>query len=100
MRAAISFCLGVSLGDSSRNHFTASPIENSVVWLMLRPAIFTASASGFSRAPPQVSHLLSCWKRSSSSRTQEESVSFQRRSRLGITPSNGLVVWYWRMPSS
>ena len=39
---------------------------------MLRPAIFTASASGLSRAPPQVSHLLSCWKRSSSSRTQDE----------------------------
>ncbi len=92
MRAAISRCLGVSLGASSPNHFTASLMPNSVVWLMLRPAIFTASASGLRRAPLQVSHLLSCWKRSSSSRTHEESVSFQRRSRLGITPSNGLVV--------
>ena len=100
MRAAISRCLAVSLGGRSRNHFTELPIENSVTWLTFSPPILTASASGLSRAPLQVSHLASCWKRSRSSRTHEELVSFQRRSRLGITPSNGLVVWYWRMPSS
>ena len=55
-------------------------------------AIFTASASGFRRLPWQTSQGCAEKKRPISSRTQAESVSFQRRSRFGMTPSKAFFV--------
>ena len=52
------------------------------------------------RWPLQLSHAAVLWNLPSSSRSQALSDSRQRRSRLGTTPSKGLVVLYWRMPSS
>ena len=92
MRSAISFCFGVSLAGSVANQWQASRIDMSATWPICRRSIFTASACGFRRLPAQASQGWSDWKRDSSSRTQEDSVSRQRRSILVITPSKGLVV--------
>ncbi len=75
MRWAISSCFGVSCSPSEPNQSAASRIEKSVTSLMLRPRIFTASASGFKRLPWQTSHSVVFWKRPSSSLIQELSVS-------------------------
>ena len=85
--------LGVSSPGSAANQSTASAIDRFATSEMFLPRILTAKASGLSRAPQQTSHNVVVWKRARSSRTQALSVSFQRRSRLGITPSKGLVVW-------
>src|SRR5260221_14215303 len=92
MRAAISRCLGVSLGASSPNHFTASLMPNSVVWLMLRPAILTASASGLRRAAPPVPHLPSRCKRPRPPRPPAEPASFQPRPLGGGAPPKDLLL--------
>ncbi len=92
MRCAMSFCLTVSLAVRAWNHSAACRMENSVTCAMLRPLILTASASGFRRNPLQASQGEVDWKRLSSSRTHDESVSRNRRSMLVMTPSNGLVV--------
>ena len=70
----------------------AARMDFSATSAMCRPAIFTASASGFSRAPWQTSQGFAEKKRPISSRTQAESVSFQRRSRFGMTPSKTFFV--------
>ena len=100
MRRAISRCLGVRLSSSAANQRAASAIEKRVTSPMCRPPILTHSASGLSRWPLQLSHAAVLWNLPSSSRSQALSDSRQRRSRLGSTPSKGLVVLYWRMPSS
>ena len=92
MRPAISFCCLFSVAGSSSNQVPAARMDNSATWQMCRPAIFTASASGFSRAPWQTSQGFAEKKRPISSRTQAESVSFQRRSRFGMTPSKTFLV--------
>ena len=89
MRRAISWRCGVSVAPASWNQASARRIGRSAASARLRPAIFTASASGFSRAPWQTAQGLSAWNRLISSRTQALSVSCQRRCRLRSTPSNG-----------
>ena len=91
-RTAISFCLGVRSFGSSVNHSPARFTDSSAISPMWRPAIFTHSASGLSRLPLQAAQGMSVKYFAISSRAQSLSVSFQRRSRLVTTPSNGLVV--------
>ena len=92
MRPAISFCCLFSEAGSSVNHFPAARMDFSATSEMSSPAIFTASASGFSRLPWQTSQGWAEKKRPISSRTQAELVSFQRRSRFGMTPSKTFFV--------
>ena len=91
-RPAISFCLAVSCSGSSANHSPARLTDISATSPMCRPAILTHSASGLRRKPLQAAHGMSVKYFAISSRAQSLSVSFQRRSRLGITPSNGFLV--------
>ena len=92
MRCAISRCLAVSFASSAPNQAPAWAIDRRATSEMLSRSILTASASGFSRSPRQVSHGLADWYFDSSSRTQALSVSRQRRYMFGMTPSNGLAV--------
>ena len=92
--------LGVRLSSSAANQRAASAIENLRDVADVQVPTLTQSASGFSRWPPQLSHAAVLWNLPSSSRSQALSDSRQRRSRLGTTPSKGLVVLYCRMPSS
>ena len=55
---AISRWLGVSSPLIPENQVAASAIDIAATWLMCLPAILTASASGLSRSPPQISHVL------------------------------------------
>ncbi len=92
MRAAISRCFGASFAERPENHAAARSIDISATSPRCSPSILTASASGLSRCPPQAEQGREDWKRPSSSRSQALSVSFQRRSRFGITPSKGFDV--------
>ena len=75
IRTAISFCLGVSFSCSSENQRWASETESAVTSPISAIATFTASASGFSRLPPQDAQGVSLMKRPISSRTASESLS-------------------------
>jgi hypothetical protein len=75
MRAAISFCFGVSFAGSSAAQAAAWRIESAVTAAISAMSILTASASGFSRLPPQVAQGVSDMKRAISSRAQSLSVS-------------------------
>ena len=61
IRWAISICLSLSWPDSEENQSRAGRIARTETSEMFLPAIFTASASGFRRAPPQTSHGVSDW---------------------------------------
>ena len=100
MRAAISWLAGVSVSETPANQSHAAAIDREAASLMLCPATLTASASGFSRAPWHTSQVREFWYRPSSSRTQALSVSRNRRSMFGKTPSNGRSVEYCFSPSS
>ncbi len=93
MRTAISFCFGVSRSGNSVNHSPARLTDSSATSPMCVSPTFTHSASGLRRKPLQAAHGMSVKYFAISSRAQSLSVSFQRRSRLVTTPSNGLVVW-------
>jgi hypothetical protein len=92
MRSAISWSFLRSLAFSAPNHSAAWATENSATWLMCSLSSFTARASGFRRWPLQASQALLDWYLPRSSRTQSLSVSRQRRSMLGITPSKDFEV--------
>ena len=61
IRRAISARCGVSVGSTAPNQSSARRMESSLASAMLRPATFTASASGFSRAPWQTAQGFSAW---------------------------------------
>ena len=76
MRTAISFCLAVSFSGSSENQrVRLAHRERGDRRRYRAMAIFTASASGFSRLPPQAAQGVSLMKRAISSRAQSLSVS-------------------------
>ena len=70
-----SLVLAVSFSGSSENQRCASDTERAVASAMSAMATFTASASGFSRLPPQAAQGVSLMKRPISSRTASESLS-------------------------
>ena len=61
MRTAISFCCFVSVSGRWANHSIARRMEKSVTCEMSSVSSLTASASGFSRLPPQASQGLAEW---------------------------------------
>ncbi len=61
MRWAISRWLGLSSASMPENQSRASAIDSRATSLMLRRAIFTANASGFSRSPSHTSQVRALW---------------------------------------
>ena len=100
MRPAISICLALSRSGRPANQSRAPAIDICAASPACISATRTASASGLRRKPLHAEQGATVWYLLSSSRTQLESVSRQRRARLVITPSNGRLVSYLRRPSS
>ena len=92
MRLAISARLPSSLAFSASNQTAASLMDRAEMSAIVVPSSLTAKASGFNRAPPQALQGVVPWYFSISSRTQALSVSRQRRSMFGMTPSKLLRV--------
>src|SRR3989338_8345923 len=101
-RFDISFINGSATGNSvfpripflfaisSRKYSSAFSTVLSLTDAIFSSPIFTPSASGRSRLPLHDSQTVITMYFSISARVKSESVSFQRRFRFGITPSNAL----------
>ena len=92
MRDAISLCFCVNVFGRSSNQTFAALIDSVADFADVLAADLHAERLRLQAIA--VAGLAGCaaWKRDSSSRTQSLSVSRQRRSMLGITPSNAFSV--------